>query len=38
MVLSAALLAKYGNIRKDICYPIQRFNQARMFSNGENIN
>jgi hypothetical protein len=24
MVLSAALLEKYGNIRKDICYPIQK--------------
>jgi hypothetical protein len=38
MVLSAALLAKYGNIRKDICYPIQRLNQVRMLSNGENTN
>jgi hypothetical protein len=37
MVLSAALLAKYGNIRKDICYPIQRLNQVRMLFNGENI-
>jgi CMP-2-keto-3-deoxyoctulosonic acid synthetase len=37
MILSAALLAKYGNIRKDICYPIQRLNQVRMLSNGENI-
>jgi hypothetical protein len=37
MVLSAALLAKYGNIKKDICYSIQRINQARMLSNGENI-
>jgi tRNA(Ser,Leu) C12 N-acetylase TAN1 len=37
MVLSAALLAKYGNIRKDICYPIQKINQVRMLSNGENI-
>jgi hypothetical protein len=37
MVLSAALLAKYGNIRKDICYPIQRLNQVRILSNGENI-
>jgi CMP-2-keto-3-deoxyoctulosonic acid synthetase len=35
--LSAALLAKYGNIKKDICYPIQRLNQIRMLSNGENI-
>jgi hypothetical protein len=32
MILSAALLAQYGNIKKDICYPIQRSNQKR-FSN-----
>jgi hypothetical protein len=31
------LLAKYGNIKKDICYPIQRINQGRMLSNAENI-
>jgi flagellar biogenesis protein FliO len=37
MVLSAALLAKYVNIRKHICYPIQILNQVRMLSNGENI-
>jgi hypothetical protein len=37
MFLSAALLAKYGNIKKDICYPIQKLNQVRMLSNGENI-
>jgi hypothetical protein len=37
MVLSAVLLAQYGNIKKDICYPIQRVNQTRMLSNGENI-
>jgi hypothetical protein len=37
MILSAALLAKYGNIKKDICYPIQKLNQVRMLSNGENI-
>jgi hypothetical protein len=37
MVLSTALLANYGNIKKDICYPIQRINQVRMLSNGENI-
>jgi hypothetical protein len=37
MVLSTALLAQYGNIRKNICYPIQRLNQARILSNGENI-
>jgi CMP-2-keto-3-deoxyoctulosonic acid synthetase len=35
--LSAALLAQYGNIKKDIRYPIQRINQVRMLSNGENI-
>jgi hypothetical protein len=38
MILSAVLLAQYGNIKKDICYPIQRLNQVRMLSNGENIN
>jgi hypothetical protein len=38
MVLSAVLLAQYGNIKKDICYPIQKVNQVRMLSNGENIN
>jgi hypothetical protein len=37
MVLSVALLTKYGNINEDICYPIQKINQARMLSNGENI-
>jgi hypothetical protein len=37
MVLSAALLAQYGNIKKDICYPIQKINQGRLLSNGENI-
>jgi hypothetical protein len=37
MVLSAALLTQYGNIRKDICYLIQRLNQVRMLSNSENI-
>jgi hypothetical protein len=37
MVLSAALLAQYGNIKKDICYPIQKVNQVRMLSNGENV-
>jgi hypothetical protein len=37
MVLSAALLAQYGNIKKDICYPIQKINQGRFLSNGENI-
>jgi hypothetical protein len=37
MVLSAALLAQYGNIKKDICYPIQKVNQGRMLSNGENV-
>jgi hypothetical protein len=26
MVLSATLLAQYSNIKKDICYPIQKFN------------
>jgi hypothetical protein len=36
MVLLVALLAKY-NIKKDICYPIQRVKQARVLSNGENI-
>jgi hypothetical protein len=36
MVLSTALLAQYGNIKKDICYPIQRLNQVRMLFNGEN--
>jgi hypothetical protein len=29
MVFSAVLLANYGNIKKDICYPIQKINQAR---------
>jgi hypothetical protein len=37
IILSAALLAQYGNIKKDICYSIQRVNQARMLSNGENV-
>jgi hypothetical protein len=37
IVLSAVLLAQYGNIKKDICYPIQRVNQTRILSNGENI-
>jgi hypothetical protein len=37
VVLSATFLAKYGNIKKAICYPIQRLNQVRMISNGENI-
>jgi hypothetical protein len=29
MVLSAALLAQYCNIKKDICYPIQKLNTGR---------
>jgi anaerobic C4-dicarboxylate transporter len=37
IILSAALLTKYNNIKKDICY-IQRLNQVRMLSNGENTN
>jgi hypothetical protein len=37
MVLSAALLAQYGNIKKDICYPIQKVNQVKMLFNGENV-
>jgi hypothetical protein len=37
MVLSAALLAQYSNIKKNIYYPIQKLNQARMLSNGENV-
>jgi hypothetical protein len=35
MILSAALLAQYGNIKKDICYPIQKLNTGRRLSNGD---
>jgi hypothetical protein len=36
MVLSAALLAKYGNIKKDIYYPIQKLNTMKKLANGDN--
>jgi hypothetical protein len=35
MILSAALLAKYGNIKKDICYPIQKLNTIKKLANGD---
>jgi hypothetical protein len=33
ITLSEVLLAQYGNIKKDICYPIQRLNTKRKLTN-----